>query len=89
MTSANDASLVLPANHVVTCYQQTIASQVCHGQLCLVSCRQYLVARPPAARCVMDVPRTHRRTLLAIEHSLLPFRRSGTVCHTTLLTACH
>jgi len=27
--------------------------------------------------------------LLATERSLLPVRRSGTVCHTTLLTVCH
>jgi len=27
--------------------------------------------------------------LLATERSLLPVRRSGTVCHTTSLTACH
>jgi len=27
--------------------------------------------------------------LLATEHSLLPVRRSGTVCRTTLLTVCH
>jgi len=48
MTRANDASLVSPANHVViTCHQQTIASQVCHGHLCLASCRQHLVARLP------------------------------------------
>jgi len=36
----------------------------------------------------LDVPRTHRRTV-GDRASLLPVRRSGTVCHSTLLTVCH
>jgi len=49
----------------------------------------------PSRRCLrsasslqLDVPRTHRRTI-GDEHSLLPVRRSGTVCHSTLLTVRH